>query len=126
MKLHSSYIYIRNLRCRAYHGVVPQEHVVGNDYTINLRVAYHVDKAMRCDQIAHTLNYAQICNVIKTEMETPSLLIENVAYRIGNRLFQLFPNIEKMDIDLAKCTPPMGVDCDCAGIELHLINDKTR
>ncbi len=32
MKLMSSKIYLRNVRFHAFHGVLPQERIVGNDY----------------------------------------------------------------------------------------------
>lgn len=125
MKVHSSYIYVRNLRCHAYHGVMPQEHVIGNDYRVNVCIAYNIGAAMLSDMLTDTISYACVCDIIKIEMAEVSQLLENVAYRIGRHLFRQFPNIEKIDIDIAKINPPMGADCDCAGVELHLINDKT-
>ena len=125
MKILSSNSYIRNLRCHAYHGVMPEERITGNDYIINLRATYNIELAMQSDDIANALNYAYVCNIIKIEMDEVSNLVENVAYRIGKHLFRLFPSIERLDIDIAKINPPMGADCDCAGIEVHLINDKT-
>ena len=35
------------------------------------------------------------------------------------------PEVEAIDITLAKTNPPMGADLDSAAVELHLINDKT-
>ena len=35
------------------------------------------------------------------------------------------PEIESLDITVAKANPPMGADLDSASVELHLINDKT-
>ena len=48
----SSYIYLSNLRFRAYHGVLPQERVEGNDFIVNLRLAYDFDKAMETDDVS--------------------------------------------------------------------------
>jgi dihydroneopterin aldolase len=125
MTIGKSYIYIKNLRVHSYHGVLPQERLTGNDYILNLRVEYPVDSAMKSDDVKDTANYATICNLINEEMEQQSCLIENVAYRIGKRLFGEMPEIRTLDIKLMKVNPPMSVDCDGAGIELHLINDKT-
>ena len=37
-----------------------------------------------------------------------------------------FPNDSSIDLKLVKLNPPMGADSDGAGVELHLINDKTE
>lgn len=125
MKVKSSYIYIKNLRLHSFHGVLPQERLTGNDYILNLRVKYPVDSAMISDRVEDTLNYATMCDVITEEMAIPSALIENAAFRICKRLFNDMPKIESVDISLTKVNPPMGADCDGAGVKLHLINDKT-
>ena len=57
---------------------------------------------------------------------TPSQLLENVAYRIGRQLFKAFPDIESLEIKVAKINPPMATDGGEAAVELQLINDKTR
>ena len=120
----SSYIYLRNLRFHAYHGVMEQERIVGNGYVVNLRAKYSVEQAMVTDDIYDTLNYANMFEVISQEMSVPSNLIERVAYRIGDRLFRKFPRIEAIDIDVRKLNPPIAADSDGAGVELHLINKR--
>jgi len=125
MKVESSYIYIKNLRLHSFHGVLPQERLTGNDYILNLRVKYPVGSALISDRVEDTLNYATVCDMITVEMTKPSALIENAAYRICKRLFKDMPKIESVDISITKVNPPMEADCDGAGIELHLINDKT-
>lgn len=44
--LFSSKIYLKNVRFHAYHGVLPQETQVGNDYVVNLEVKYDFSSAM--------------------------------------------------------------------------------
>ncbi len=125
MKVSSSYICLDNLRFHAYHGVLPQERTVGNDYTVSARIKYDISSAMVTDQVEDTLNYAEVFQVISQEMSVPSSLIERVAGRIGDRLFRRFPTIEEMELRIMKMNPPMGADCEGAGVEVHLINNKT-
>ena len=120
MKLESSYINLLGLRFHAYHGVLEQEHVVGNDYCLDVRMKYDISKAMLSDNIEDTLNYAKAYELIRKEMMIPSRLLEHVAYRIGSRLMKQFPEIENIDIRLTKKNPTMGADGDGAMIELHL------
>ena len=120
MKLESSYINLLGLRFHAYHGVLEQEQIVGNDYCLDVRMKYDISKAMLSDNIDDTLNYAKAYELIREEMMIPSQLLEHVAYRIGSRLIKQFPEIENIDIRLTKKNPPMGADGDGAKIELHL------
>ena len=126
MKIERSYIYLRDIRFHAFHGVTPIEKEVGSDFTVSVRVAVDVSSAVEHDNVDVTLNYASLYEVIKREMMIPSNLIEHVAARIGKAIFETFPQVEVLDISLMKINPPMGADCEGAGVELHLINDKTQ
>ncbi len=125
MKMSKSYILLRRLRFHAFHGVMEQERTVGNDYEVSLRIKYNTAKAMVSDEVEDTVNYAEVSALVAQEMRIPGKLLEHVAGRIGERLFQNFPQIEELELHIIKVNPPMGADCDGAGIEIHLINDKT-
>ena len=105
---------------------MPQERLVGNDYSVSLEICYDFMQAMATDEINHTLNYAEVYQLIRVEMQTPVRLIECLAGRIGQKLFDSFPQIQELTLRIMKLNPPMGADCDGAGVEVHLINDKTR
>ncbi|WP_091821044.1 dihydroneopterin aldolase [Prevotella sp. kh1p2] len=125
MNIQSSYIFLRNLRFHASHGVLPQERVTGNDYEVSLRIGYDLGRAMRTDDVADTLNYADVYRLVEQEMSVPANLLERVACRMAERLFRTYPAVTSLDLWLTKLNPPMGADADGAGVELHLINDKT-
>lgn len=125
MKLMSSKIYLRNVRFHAFHGVLPQEGIVGNDYLVNLVLDYDFSSAMQTDELQGTLNYAEVYQKIREEMAVPSKLLEHVAGRIAHRLFSDFPEIQKLQLSITKVNPPMGADSDGAGVEVVLTNDKT-
>ena len=125
MKLMSSKIYLRNVRFHAFHGVLPQEGIVGNDYLVNLVLYYDFSSAMKTDDLQGTLNYAEVYQKVREEMAVPSKLLEHVAGRIAHRLFSDFPEIQKLQLSITKVNPPMGADSDGAGVEVVLTNDKT-
>lgn len=125
MKLMSSKIYLRNVRFHAFHGVLPQEGIVGNDYLVNLVLDYDFSSAMQTDDLQRTLNYAEVYQKVREEMAVPSKLLEHVAGRIAHRLFSDFPEIQKLQLSITKVNPPMGADSDGAGVEVVLTNDKT-
>lgn len=126
MIIKESYITLTDLRFHAFHGVIPQERLTGNDYSVSLRIGYPVREACLSDEVDDTLNYASVYDIVSQEMNVPSKLLERVAYRIADRLFRKFNLITVLDVKLNKLNPPFGADCYGAGIELHLINDKTE
>ena len=123
MTLRNSTISIENLRIHAFHGVMEQERNVGADFLLSLHIHYNISKAMETDEVADTLNYAEVCEVVTQEMKTPSKLLEHVAGRICKALFLRFPQATAISLKLTKQNPPMGADCDGASVEVHVTND---
>uniref|UniRef100_UPI00402898C1 dihydroneopterin aldolase n=1 Tax=Segatella hominis TaxID=2518605 RepID=UPI00402898C1 len=121
----SSRIYLKNARFHAYHGVLQQERIVGNDYVVNLVVDYDFTSAMETDELSATINYAELYEIIKEEMAIPSKLLEHVVGRIGKRVFSEYSAIRQIQLAITKENPPFGADCDGAGVEVVLTNDKT-
>ena len=126
MELTSTYILLQGLQYHAFIGVGEQEQVVGNDYVLDLRLGYPFAAAMESDVVDDTLNYADVFNVVSEVMKQPSKLLEAAAGKIVKELCARYKRLESIDLKLVKKNPPMGADCDSTGVELHLINDKTK
>lgn len=103
-----------------------QERVVGAHFAVTLTVGYDFTRAMRTDDVADTLNYAQLFEVVKRQMDIPSRLLEHVAGRIADEVFRTWPETQYLHLEITKLNPPMGADCDGATVVVHLINDKTQ
>lgn len=119
MKIDNSYIYLKEIRCYAYHGVAPQENLIGNEYVIDLKLKVDISRASQTDDVEDTVSYADVYELVKTEMAISSKLLEHVGGRIATKLFEVFPTIEEIKLRLSKRNPPMGADIDAAGIEIH-------
>ena len=113
------YIFLRNVRFYAFHGVMPQEQKVGGEFLVDLRVGYPIEKAMETDEVSDTLNYAELYALVKQEMDTPSRLLEHVAGRIIRTIQDRFPQVSSINLKITKKNPPMGADCDGAGVEVR-------
>ena len=113
-------IILKGLRLYAYHGVMEQERKVGANYIIDTEILTDFSLAMNTDDLNGTINYAAIFNTIQREMVIPSHLLEHVAGRIARTLLNNFPTIQSVHLRLLKENPPMGADCQGAGIELTL------
>lgn len=103
-----------------------QEQVVGNDFSIGLRIGYDFMKAMSSDCVEDTLNYAAVFQLTQKTLAQPVALIEKAAGNVVNALLAAWPCVSSIDLKMIKHNPPMGADCDGAGVEIHLINDKNH
>lgn len=117
-----SFINIRNARFFAYHGVMPQERVVGNEFLLDLTLEVDIVTATESDKLEDTVNYAEVYVVIKKEMDEPSQLLEHVAGRIIKALRKEFPEVKQIDISLTKCHPPIKGEME--GIGVRLISEQ--
>ena len=123
MKSQSMTINLEGIKLFAYHGVMTQEKIVGAMYTINLQLTTNFLEASLTDDLVHTINYAEVYQCVKKEMQYPSHLLENVIYRIAESLFEKFKTIEVVKIALYKENPPMEAECEKVGVEATYLRD---
>ena len=120
MTIATSKIYLDDMRFCAYHGVMEQERRVGGEYSVSLTVEADLADAARTDDVADTINYAELYELVKREMTVPSKLLEHVAGRIGQRAMETFERITTLTIKVTKLNPPMGADCKGASVEIKV------
>ena len=111
-------VFVKNIRLHAFHGVMPQERIIGNDYLVSVSADCPLEVAAESDSVDDTLNYAHIYNIVKEEMALQSNLVEHLAGRIGRRVLAEFPLADNVRVEVVKLNPPMGAACDGAGVEL--------
>lgn len=124
-KFDTGKVFIKDLRLHAYHGVMPQERIVGQDYKVSIEAEYDLRKAAETDSLQYALNYAAMCKVVEDKMKKPSQLLENVAMRVAKSLLDTFKEILSVSVTITKINPPMAVECAGAGVTVCLTNDKT-
>lgn len=115
-----STIFVNDIQLHAYHGVMPQEQLTGNDYLVSVSAQYPIDKAITTDEVQHTLNYAMVYDIVKEEMSISSKLVEHVAGRIAQHLMKQFADISAVQVRVTKFNPPMGAQCAGAGVEVEM------
>ena len=116
MHLTESYICLHEVRFYAFHGVMPQERSVGGEFFVSVKVGYPLEKAMSSDDVADTLNYAELYELVKKEMMQPSSLLEHVMGRIVEAIEKAFPEVTSVEVKIKKVNPPMGSDSNGAEV----------
>lgn len=109
-------IRLNDMQFFAYHGVMAQERKVGNNYVVNIQMTADLIRACHSDNVDDTINYSQVYDLVKTEMEQPSKLLEHVAMRIYTAIRTTFPQITAMEVRLAKNSPPISGEVKSAEI----------
>lgn len=92
----------------ARHGCFDEEQMIGNKFLVNLKVEGDFRKAASSDNISDALDYQCLYKAVKTEMDKPSKLLENVCKRIIDSLASKFPVVEKAEVTIDKLNPPLG------------------
>lgn len=101
-------IKLENMEFRAYHGCYELEKIVGNNFSVDLTVESEIGDAAQRDDISSTVSYLDLFALVRSQMEIPSDIIENVAHRIIESVYAAFPNVIKVTATVAKLAPPLG------------------
>ena len=113
MTITQSCIELRHLTFHAHHGVLPEERLLGNTFTVDLTLEADISEAIANDQLSSTINYAEAYEVVKREMNIPSQLLEHVCGRIGTALLHHFPTLQQVQVSVAKHNPPIEGAGNC-------------
>ena len=112
-------IELQGMKFHAYHGVLPQETRVGGEFVVNLSFSMSHLRSLQTDNLADTISYAEVYELVKTEMEVPSQLLEHVAGRISAALKTHFPELSGLRLKISKKSPPLGGEVESASVILE-------
>ena len=114
-----SKILLEDIKIYAYHGVLPEEALIGNNYIINAELHADLEKASQTDNLEDTINYAEVSAIIHKQMAIRSALLEHVIGRIINKIENRFPQITFIRIKLTKTVPPMPGEMKGVSLEFE-------
>jgi dihydroneopterin aldolase len=103
-------IKVENIRVFAHHGCLKEETKIGSNYRVDLQVKANLQTSALSDKLSDTVNYVFLNRIIKDEMAIPSQLLETVARRILDRIFNEDTTIKKATVWISKLNPPIGGD----------------
>ncbi|WP_244488413.1 dihydroneopterin aldolase [Devosia sp. Root413D1] len=117
-------IILSDLGFFGYHGVMPEEAVLGQRFFVDLVCGVDLGQAGRSDELEHSISYAEIYEVAKAAFEAQRFkLIEAVGQHIVDRLFEAFPAIRWIEVRVRKPSAPIAMVAGEAAIELHRHRD---
>jgi len=101
-------IEIEGMEFYAYHGHYKEEQLVGNRFLVDLKLTVDCGLAAETDSIKNAVNYQTAYKIVKAEMTKKSNLLENIAGRILDAVYEKMANIQSATVKVSKLNPPMG------------------
>lgn len=111
-------IQLEKMEFRAPHGCYDLEKLVGNRYNVDLTMVVEIGDAPESDELLKSVNYLSVYEQVSEEIQKPSNILENVAWRILERIHSAFPQIITSTIKISKLAPPLGGKVDRVSVIL--------
>lgn len=99
---------IDDIRIFAFHGLYPEERILGNWYTLDVVVESESQPTFS-DDIVNTIDYSRIYAICKQVMANPVDLLETVAETIAQKIRTELSQQVVVFVQISKENPPMGV-----------------
>lgn len=109
---------LEGLEFHAFHGVYPHERESGNWFEVDISVETNFEEAAEHDDLAGTVNYETLFQIVKEEMGKPSKLLETVAEKIVMDVLNALPAAKSVELKISKLNPPIGGKCKKATVTL--------
>ena len=117
-------IELEGMEFHAYHGCFEQERAKGNLFIVDFKGRYRFKQAAKSDKLEDAIDYGDVYKIVREEMEKPSNLIENVAWRISKAIQTEYPAFEEFTVRLSKKNPPVGGACQWSRVTVSYPNSK--
>ena len=107
----------------AFHGCLESERRDGNLFMVDFAgdVEFPEGQAdpTASDNLADTVDYAAIYDLVAAEMAIPSDLLEHVAGRIVRAVSEHFPEFSQFSVRVSKRNPPVNGECAWSRVTLY-------
>ena len=102
----------------AYHGCFDEEQIIGNHFLVDLEFETETAKAEHSDNLGDTVDYQDVYNIVRDEVELNSKLLEHLSRRILNAVSSKYPDLQNLKVRVSKMNPPMGGKMRAVTLEL--------
>lgn len=112
-------IILKGLQFYGYHGVTESERQVGQKYEIDAELTCDLSLAGVADELAHTIDYGQVVNlIVEIGTERSFQLIEALTETVASAILDQFP-VQEVQLDVKKLFPPIVHQLTYAGIRIR-------
>ena len=112
-------VIIKDMQVYAYHGALPEENVLGQNFFISLEMSLPLQEAGMTDDLTKGVSYAEVYEKVeKQAKENTFKLIETLAERTAKLVLEDFP-VEKVKVTVRKPQPPIPGQFDYVAVEIE-------
>ena len=105
--MHVDKIHVSDIRCYGYTGLLPEEQVLGQWFSVDITLWTDLRAAGDSDDIEDTVDYVSAIQAVKNVVKQKKFkTIEALAKAISAELMALV-GVEKVNVCLTKCAPPI-------------------
>jgi dihydroneopterin aldolase len=103
------------------HGALPEEAERPQPFEVDLELLVDLRPAGRTDDLASTVNYAELCEAARAVIEGPhALLLEHLAEQVAQRaLAAAQGRAQGVVVTVRKLRPPVPVELATAAVRVH-------
>ena len=113
-------IIIDSLKIFAYHGVNPEETLMGQWFVLDIEAWADLTNACTTDELDDTVSYAAIIKTVKKAMtEKNCKLLEHAAQRTADAIFNEHDKIKRIRLRLSKPDAPIKADFVFVAVEIE-------
>ncbi|OKS85835.1 dihydroneopterin aldolase [Mucilaginibacter polytrichastri] len=102
----------------ARHGYYPQEQQLGNQFIVDIEVAFNPAGNFNDDKLSNTLNYEQLYLIACEEMKINRQLLETVVQAMVDRIKADYDFVETIKVRLKKLNPPLRGQVEASSVTI--------
>jgi len=117
-------IVLSGMRFYGYHGVLPEETKLGQEFLVDAELFLDLRRAGEQDDIRQTVNYGKVYRTVKAIVEgTPVKLIEALAERVAAQVLEQYPGVAAVTVRVHKPRAPIPGTLAGVMVEIHRRRD---
>jgi dihydroneopterin aldolase len=103
------------------HGALPEEARRPQPFEVDLELLVDLRPAGRTDELAATVDYAELCEAARAVIEGPhALLLEHLAEKVAERALAVaHGRAQGVVVTVRKLRPPVPVELATAAVRVH-------
>ena len=98
-------IHLHNLIFNAAHGIYKEEAIIGNRFEVSMDITF--ENNSHIENIEDTVNYGNVYEIIRLQMQRPTGLLEVLAQQIIDAVYTVDARIKMIKISIYKCSAPI-------------------
>jgi len=112
-------ITLHGIQFYGYHGVTPEETVLGTRFSVDVELYLDLRRAGRTDDISNTVDYTQVFDlVVELGTKRRFKLIESIAELIAAEVLRRFPPVKEVVVRVKKLSPPIPGILEGVSVEI--------